>query len=185
MTTPDAAADAPRHRGFARWLLLAFAGLLGLNIGAALFATVVIFPVWSASPEAAVAWERTVDEARFFGVVSPLVLVLAIATLVASRWMDRSIRGWMRAAAVLYLLFFAATLAYFVPGQATLQGGVAALRPPQELSASLQQWVMLNWVRQGVGLLAFGSALHALGLAYSLRYARGGGGVRTRHEVAA
>jgi hypothetical protein len=184
MISPDAAVDTRRCRGFPRWVFLAFTGLLGLNVGAALFASVVIFPLWSGSPEAAVAWERTVDEARFFGVVSPLVLVLATATLIVSRWLEPGARRWMRAAAVLYLLFFAATLAYFVPGQAALQGEAAALRPPQELSASLKEWVMSNWGRQFVGLLAFGSALHALGLSYSVRDSLEGAGVRTQHDVA-
>jgi hypothetical protein len=45
MTKSDHAGDTPSRRGFARWLLLAFAGFLGLNIGAALFAATVIFPV--------------------------------------------------------------------------------------------------------------------------------------------
>jgi hypothetical protein len=166
------AGDTPRYCGFARWLLLAFAGFLGLNIGAALFATVVIFPVWSASPEAAAAWQRVVDEARFFIVVSPLVLVLAVASLVASGWVERGVRLWMRIAAVLYLVFFAATMIYFVPAQAALHGDTAAFLPAQELSASLQRWVTLNWVRQLVGLLAFGSALHALGLSYAIRHAQ-------------
>jgi hypothetical protein len=160
------------RRGSARWLLLAFAGFLGLNIGAALFATAVIFPVWSASPEAAVNWQRVVDEARFFVVVSPLVLALAVAVLVASVWAGREVRFWMRAAAVLYLIFFVATVSYFVPGQAALQGDPAALLPAQELSGSLQRWVALNWVRQVVGLLAFGFALHVLGLSYTARRER-------------
>jgi hypothetical protein len=174
MPTADHADDTPSHGGFIRWLLLAFAGFLGLNIGAALLATVVIFPVWSASPEAAVEWQRVVDEARFFVVVSPLVLVLAVATLVASWWVDREVRLWMRIAAASYLVFFAATMAYFVPGQAALQGEAAALLRRQELSASLQRWVALNWVRQVAGLLALGSALHALGLSYVVRRARRG-----------
>jgi hypothetical protein len=170
MIEPDHAGDTPRRRAFARCILLAFAGILGLNIGAALFATVVIFPVWSASPEAAAAWQRVVDESRFFMVVSPLVLVLALGSLVASAWVDRGARLWMRTAAVLYLVFFAATMAYFVPAQAALQGHTAAVLPAQELSASLQRWVTLNWVRQLLGLLALGSALHALGLSYALRH---------------
>jgi hypothetical protein len=180
--TADHANDKPRRGGFIRWLMLAFAGLLGLNIGAALFATVVIFPVWSASPEAAVEWQRVVDEARFFVVVSPLVLVLAVATLVASWWVDSEVRSWMRIAAASYLVFFAVTMAYFLPGQAALQGEAAALLPRQELSASLQRWVALNWVRQVAGLLALGSALHALGLSYVVRRARGGTGP-SKHEA--
>jgi hypothetical protein len=182
MIKSDHAGETPSSRGFARWLLLAFAGFLGLNVGAGLLASVVIFPVWSASPEAAAAWQRAVDEARFFIVVSPLVLVLAVASLVASWWVDRDVRLWMRTAAVLYLVFFAATMVYFVPGQAALQGDTAAFLPAQELSASLQRWITLNWVRQVVGLLAFGSALHALGLSYTVRHAQSAV-AQSPHEV--
>jgi hypothetical protein len=207
MAATPPAAPRPDQTNLARWLLLVFAALLGLNMGAALFSSVVVFPVWSGSPEAAVGWQRVVDEGRFFVVISPLALVLAVATLLVSGrvdrtlrfWVrtaaalylvffvvisplalvlavatllvsgrvDRTLRFWVRTAATLYLVFFVATLVYFVPGQAALQGDAAALLPPEELGASLRRWVALNWVRQAVGLLTFGAALHALGLSYA------------------
>jgi hypothetical protein len=167
MAATPPAAPRPDQTNLARRLLLAFAALLGLNMGAALFSSVVVFPVWSGSPEAAVGWQRVVDEGRFFVVISPLALVLAVATLLVSGRVDRTLRFWVRTAATLYLVFFVATLVYFVPGQAALQGDAAALLPPEELGASLRRWVALNWVRQAVGLLTFGAALHALGLSYA------------------
>jgi hypothetical protein len=53
--------------------------------------------------------------------------------------------------------------------QAAMQREPAAPIPQAEFSAMLQRWVQMNWVRQGIGLLAFGSVLHALGLAYEAR----------------
>jgi hypothetical protein len=149
------------------WLSFAFAVGLGVNVGGALLATTVIFPAWSASPEAAAAWTGAVDETRFFVAVSPLVLILAVATLLASWRAAPEARPWMRVAAVLYILFFVATLAYFVPGQLAMKGEAGPLLPPGDLGSMLQRWVTLNWVRQAVGLVAFASAVHALGLAYA------------------
>jgi hypothetical protein len=154
------------HR-VALWLSFAFAVGLGVNVGGALLATTAIFPVWSASPEAAAAWTGAVDETRFFVAVSPLVMILAAATLLASWRAAPEARPWMRVAAVLYILFFVGTLAYFVPGQIAMKGETGALLPPGELGSLLQRWVALNWVRQAVGLVAFTSAIHALGLAYA------------------
>jgi hypothetical protein len=162
----------PRARGsavqrVALWLSFAFAVGLGVNVGGALLATTAIFPAWSASPQAAVAWTGAVDETRFFVAVSPLVMVLAVATLLASWRAAPEARRWMRVAAVLYILFFVATLAYFVPGQLAMKGEAGALLPPADLGSMLQRWVALNWVRQAVGLVAFASSVHALGLAYA------------------
>ena len=152
-----------------RFVIFAFAAVVGINIGGALLASVVIFPVWSASPEAAAAWNGVVNEARFFVVVSPLALLLAIVTGIASWWAEAPLRKWMRLSAVLFIAFFVITIAYFVPGQARLKGEAGAVLPQAELAAQLQTWVTLNWGRQALGVIAFGAALHAVGLSYRHR----------------
>jgi hypothetical protein len=153
-------------RGPRQWLLFAYAAGLGINIGGALLATTVIFPVWATSPEAAAAWDRSIDEARFFMLLSPLVLLLAVSSGVVTRRSEAELRWSMRASAVLYVLFFAATLGYFVPGQAALQGDAAASMAHAEHAELLRQWLQLNWIRQSIGILAFALALHSLGLSY-------------------
>jgi hypothetical protein len=152
-----------------RWVFMAFTFALAVNIGAALLASTVIFPVWSASPAAARAWTGEVNEAAFFMRVSPAVLLLAVASLLMSRRVPVESRRWIRMSAGLYLLFFAATLAYFVPGQEALHGAGGASIADAELSSRLQTWVALNWVRQAVGAFALGAALYALTLSHAHR----------------
>ena len=110
------------HQGAMHWLLFAYTFVLAVNVGGALLATAVIFPVWSASPATAKAWTGVVNEAPFFVVVSPIVLLLAIATLIMSGRAPKQRRAWIRVSTGLYLVFFVATLTYFVPGQAALHG---------------------------------------------------------------
>lgn len=155
-------------RPFVRGLLFAFTLLMGIGVGGALLTTVVIFPAWTASPEAATSWPNTVNEGRFFVVVSPLLFLLALATLIASWRVAPPLRKWIRIATIIYILIFIVTMLYFVPGQVTMKGEAGARIPVAELGSMLERWVALNWIRQGVGVLAFGAALHALGLSYRM-----------------
>ena len=154
-------------------MIFAFAAVVGINVGGALLASVVIFPVWSVSPEAAAAWNGAVDEARFFVVVSPLALLLAVVTAIVSWRAEPPLRKWMRLSAVLFIAFFVVTMAYFVPGQARMKGEAGAVLPQAELAAQLRTWVTLNWGRQALGVIAFGAALHAAGLSYRRRKEEG------------
>ncbi len=62
-------------------------------MGAGAFVTTVIFPLWTASPEAAVGWTPNtpyyVEEGRFFILASPLLLLLAVVTLIAVGGLSR------------------------------------------------------------------------------------------------
>jgi hypothetical protein len=165
-----------RSGGLVQGLLFAYAALVGINVGGALLASAVVFPAWSASPEAAMAWARPVDEARFFAVVSPVVLLLAVSVLVTAQFRGTALRRWMRWAGALYVLFFVITVGYFVPGQAALQGEAAAALAAPELAVALERWVRFNWLRQALGLATFGVALHTLGTAYRLRSSMEGAG---------
>jgi hypothetical protein len=150
----------------ARWTAFAFAFAVGINIGGALLATVVIFPVWSHSQAAAMAWEGRVDEASFFVVVAPIAMLLAVASFAASWRASPAARRWMRIAPLFYAAFFIITITYFVPEQLAMKGEAGARLPSMELAGRLERWVILNWVRQVFGVTVFLAALHALGLTY-------------------
>lgn len=175
MPADDQPVPDARPRPAVRWLLFAFTMLMGICVGGALLTTVVIFPAWSASPEAAAGWRNVVNEGLFFVVASPSLFLLSLATLIASWWAaPPPLRKRMRIATILYIAIFIVTMLYFVPGQVAMKGEAGARMPAAELGSMLRQWVTLNWVRQGVGVLAFGAALHALGLSYGMARGREG-----------
>lgn len=166
---PESAASRP-SRPFLRGLLLCFTALMGIEVGAGAFVTFVIFPLWTASPGAAIGWTGDmpyyVEEGRFFIFASPLLFLLSVATLIASWHVEPHVRTWLRIATVSFIIIFVVTLAYFVPAQNLMKGQAGTKIPAAELGSMLRRFVTLNWVRQASGLLAFGAALHAFALSY-------------------
>lgn len=154
------------------WLLFAFTALMGIELGAGAFVTAVICPLWTASPQAALGWTANtpyyVEEGVFFILVSPLLLLLSIVTLIAGRRAAPPLRLWLRIATISYMLIFIVTLAYFVPLQDMVKGEAGTKISMAELSSMLQRFAALNYLRQAIGLLTFGAALHALGLSYRM-----------------
>ena len=155
---------------FLRGLLFAFAALMGIEFGAGMFVTAVIFPLWTASPEAAIGWTANrpyyVEEGVFFIVISPTLFLLSIITLIAGWRAAPPLRFWLRIATISFIILFVATLAYFVPLQDMVKGEAGTKVSTAELGLMLKRFVALNYIRQAIGLFAFGSALHALGLSY-------------------
>ncbi len=55
----------------------------------------------------------------------------------------------------------------FRPGTSSLaRYNRSAVVPVAVTSQKLQQWVTLNWIRQALGMVALGAALHSLGRGY-------------------
>lgn len=159
-------------RPLLRWLLFAFTALMAIQLGAGAFVTAVIFPLWTASPEAAIGWTANtpyyVNEGVFFMIADPLLFLLAIVTLIAGWRAAPPLRLWLRIAAISYILIFIVTLAYFVPVQDMMKGEAGTKVATAELSSMLQRFVALNYIREAIGLLVFGAALHTLGLSYRM-----------------
>lgn len=172
MTDQSSLASSSQPRPLLRGLLFAFTALMGIEMGAGAFVTSVIFPLWTASPEAAIGWTANtpyyVEEGVFFIIVSPLLFLLAIVTLIAGWRSVPPLRLWLRIANVSYIVVFIATSVYFVPFQDLVKGEAGTKFPAAELSLMLQRFMTLNYIRQAIGLLAFGAALHAFGLSYRM-----------------
>src|SRR5687767_3258296 len=97
-------------RGFLYWSLFAFTALIGIELGAAAFVTVVVFPLWASSPEAATGWTKDLpyylEEGDFFMFASPSVMLFALITLIAA-WRARpSLRFWIRMATISFIIVF-------------------------------------------------------------------------------
>jgi hypothetical protein len=154
----------------AHYVLFAYVVVLGIEVGAGLFTSVVVFPVWTASPEVVIGWKPTMpyfmEEGNFFMFASPTTTVLAVSVLVMSRRLPVAVRPWARWSALIFIAMAIATTAYFVPVQFRMQGDAGARLPRAELAAMLQRFVALNWGRQVLIVGALVAAVHALGLSY-------------------
>ena len=154
------------------WILFAYVVATGIETGAALFASVVVFPVWTASPEVVITWKPEMpyymQEGDFFMFASSMTIVLALAVVIvyARRRGSSSARPWALASALTFLLLAAVTGAYFLPEQDRLHGDAGAALPRAEVAAALERFVELNWIRQALLVVAFIAAVHALGLSY-------------------
>lgn len=153
-----------------RWLLMALCLVLGIESGAGLLEAIVIVPLWSASAEAARGWsdgaKYIAEGGRFFGIFSPLLLLLTLATLIGGWRSPQPLRRWLFISAAIVLALMAATFVYYLPGQIAMKGATPVAVSDANLEAKARLWVILNWVRQLAGVVAFGSALHAVGLSY-------------------
>lgn len=159
---------------FLHWTLFVFAALLGIELGAGLFTTVVAFPVWASSPEAAIGFKPEMpyyfEEGSFFMFSSITTNLVALITLIAGWRADRTLRPWILIATIAFLIVAVWSAVYFIPIQdTTFKGEVGAQMPREELASMLQNFVWLNYLRQVMIVVSLVCALHSLGLSYRLR----------------
>ena len=153
-----------------RIILFAFAMALALETGAGLFTSVVVYPVWTASPEIVATWKPTLpyfmQEGDFFMYMSSTTMLLSLVTTIAFLRRRDRVRPWALAASLTFVAVFIWTMAYFLPAQDWVQGDPALTLPREEVASILENFVALNWLRQAMLVGAVVAALHALGLMY-------------------
>ena len=149
-------------------LLFALAIVSAMQLGGALFDSIVNDPVWSASVAAARQWTQ-VDTSRFYIVFSNLLFLLAIITLVVGWRAQRPLRSWLRLATALFIIAIAVTIIYFLPELQQIRGVAAVSIPNDELRRRIQRWTVLDTVREALILGGFALTLHTLGLSYQVR----------------
>lgn len=144
--------------------------LLGVTIlmGGGVFEHTVLTPLWAgAPPESVTQWPYGVVQATFFGIVSPLTGLLALALIVASWWMPRQQRAWALGAAVSSLVVGVATVAFFVPILEQTQGTRGAGLSGEEITALVNRFWNWNWARWAVSIGGWAAGWRALILALS------------------
>ena len=153
------------------WL---FVVALGIEIGAGLYETFVVLPLWtSAPPDSVTAFHQhnvanpqfTLNPGgRFWMFATPLVGLLALATLLSGLRTRPQHRRWRIAGTVLALVVVAATFAWFVPNIIRLQGKDVMAMSAAEVTSLTKRWVGLNWVRVVLYVAGWLSALRALSI---------------------
>jgi hypothetical protein len=161
-------------RRFLHWILLAFTFFVGIEAGAGSFVTIVVFPLWAASPEAAIGWRPDIpyylEEGDFFMFSSSITMLTAIITLIAGWRAAPPLRLWVRVSTIAFLFIAVWSILYFIPIQDVTFKGEAGTRIPRDvLEAKLQNFVLLNYVRQIILLFSFFTAIHATGLSYKAK----------------
>jgi hypothetical protein len=154
----------------ARLALWLFAVALGLDLGAGLYESRIVVPLWaegvpdtlaSGNPYGRVAVDAGL---RFWAYVTSLVALLAAVAFVIGWWAPAPQRSWQLVAAGTELCVVASTLLYFRPTLVRLFIGHGAGLSPDAVVSTVRRWVALSRVRIAFSAVAWLAALHALTL---------------------
>jgi hypothetical protein len=147
---------------------------LGIEIGAGLYETLVVLPLWTGAPPDSVTAYYKHNAAnpqfalnaggRFWMVATPLVGLLALATLLSGLRTPSPHRRWRFAGAILALVVVLSTFAWFVPNIIRLNSKEVLTMSPDAVTSLTRAWVHLNWVRVTLYLTGWLSALRALSI---------------------
>jgi Domain of unknown function (DUF1772) len=135
------------------------AAALGVYAGSMLTEGCVLVPYWRAAPAGEfLAWYG-VNQRRlpgFFGPVTWIAGLVAVAAAVAALWVGHPGRWPALAAAVLMALAAASFFVYFERANATFASRTVG---EGELAAELRRWAAWHWARTVVSLVALAAAL--------------------------
>ena len=139
------------------WLFIIF---LGIAFGAGLYESRVVVPLWTSNPPTSMASPDSGHRFWAFVTTGPLTL-LTVANLVLALQSQGPARAWWLTAGVVTLVERAATFGYFIPTIIRL-----SRRPAGDpgLRTGLARWVRLNYVRNGLTLVAWIAALKVLAI---------------------
>ncbi len=162
----------PKRFSFPHIVLFLFVVFLGIEIGAGLYETLVVMPVWSQSPPGSVLayFHHNVANpqfvlnqgGRFWLFFTPALCLLSIATLLSGLKTRSEHRKWRIPAAAVALIVTVATFAWFVPNIITLMGEEVTKLSGAQITSVTNWWVRLNWIRAALYIAAWLAALRAL-----------------------
>lgn len=155
-----------------RIFLWLYVVIFGVQLGAGLYETLVIVPLWSASPPQSVwGWnalreanpQLAIDSGRRFWIfITPAVGLLSVAALLTG-WPTRpEHRAWLLAATLTSFTMALITFAYFVPTLIGLMKSRPDGADAARVAAKAKTWAVLNWGRAVVLFLAWLCGLRAL-----------------------
>lgn len=153
------------------WL---FVIALGIELGGGLYETLVVLPLWMlAPPDSVTAYYRHNAAnpqfalnagGRFWMFFTPLVGLTAIAALLSGLKTSPEHRQWRIAGTILALIVVISTFAWFVPNIIKLTGEAVTRMSADEVTATTNWWVRLNWVRAVLYSAGWLAALWALSI---------------------
>lgn len=161
-----------RRFSIARGFLWLFVIALGIAIGGGLYETLVVLPLWGATPpNSVIAYHQHTATnpsfalnpgGRFWMFVTPLTALLALAALLSGLKTRAEHRRWRLLGTGLTLFVEVFTFTWFVPNLLLLLSDRVLTMPPDELRSLTTWWMGLNWVRVVLASTAWLAALRAL-----------------------
>jgi hypothetical protein len=134
-------------------------------MGGGVFEHSVLTPIWAGSPpESVTSWPHGVAQARFFGIVTPVILLISLAMLIAASWMPPRVRKWALFAGLSFVAIGISSAVFFVPILQKTIGARGAGLSPEEITTLANQFVMWNWARWILMIGAWAAGLRALTL---------------------
>jgi hypothetical protein len=162
---------AQQQFSLAQLFLWLFVIVLGIELGAGLYETLVVLPLWSQSPpESVIAYYNHNKEfpqfalnagGRFWMVNTPLTGLTALAALISGFGTQPAHRKWRIIASVLALIVVIWTFAWFVPNIMLLYFHATEVSGEQ-LAGVANWWVRLNWIRVVIYSAAWLAALYTM-----------------------
>ena len=153
------------------WL---FVIALGIEIGAGLYETRVVLPLWTGAPPDSVTAYYQHNAAnpqfalnaggRFWMGATPLVGLLAVATLLSGLRTRPPHRKWRMAGTILAIVVVGSTFAWFVPNIMRLNSKDVMAMSGDAVANLTHWWVRLNWLRVVVYSTGWLCALRALSI---------------------
>ena len=147
---------------------------LGVELGAGLYETLVVMPLWqTAPPDSVIAYYQhnaanpqfTLNAGgRFWMVATPLVGLTSIAAFLTGFRTRSEQRKWLIIGTVLGFLVVVWTFAWFVPNIMKLHGPSVLAMSPDEVASLANNWVRFNIARIVVYSTAWLATLRAFSL---------------------
>lgn len=147
-------------------LLFLFVINLGVALGAGLYESRIVLPLWfsksSNGYRVNVQNMSEIDTGRkFWGFVTTMPLtLLTIANVVFAFQSNGDVRSWWLAAAMVTLVERAMTFAFFIPTAIKLQKSISINE--SKVSSTVATWIRVNYARLLLNLIGLVAAMRAL-----------------------
>jgi hypothetical protein len=148
----------------AKWLLILLCFSLACAIGGGLYESIVLAPIWSASPPSSFAIiqpDTGVPLQRFWIPVHAAITLFIVLALVMT-WAGVPVRRLLLAALASYIVMRTWSGLYFIPEMLAFQKVPLDSPPSAELAARVSRWTFWTWFREPLDIVSFLCSLLAL-----------------------
>jgi hypothetical protein len=158
----------PEKLSFAKLFIWLFVIVLGIELGAGLYETLVVLPTWTPDPLASYLHSTEFPQyaitagPRFWMFQTPFLGLVSLVTIVTGLRTEPEHRIWRMLGAGSALFVVVATFVWFVPNLLSLIGEGVTKMSAEQASSLTTTWTRLNWVRVAVYSAAWLAGMKAM-----------------------